>query len=436
MPLPSNPMRNRLAALPCLALALVLAAMLAALLPASALAAETRAGGAAGSTQGTVVAIGGALRDDNAAVWSRVVQLAGGTGSRYVVLATASGEPQASAAAIVANLQRHGALAVALPVAPLWPGVDATQASADPQWLEAVARSQGVFFSGGAQARLLDTLQPGGQATPLLEAVRALLARGGVVAGTSSGAAVLSTLAFRDAPDVLAALQGRLRDGAEVDRGFGFLRPSVVVDQHFVRRGRIGRLLPLMLSRGAPLGLGVEEDSAAIVQGDAVEAIGSRGVLVVDLGAARSDASLGAFNVMGARLSWLNSGDRFDLATGTLAPAPARRAGRLLDPGSAGFKPTHRGPAHFNDMLGEGVLVVAMARLVDSDQAQVSGLAFNGRPAADDPRASLGFEWRLSRDVGTLGWAGPQDAEPTMSKLRLDVQPVRLASPLHGPWKP
>ncbi len=429
-------MRNRLAALPCLALALVLAAMLAALLPASALAAETRAGGAAGSTQGTVVAIGGALRDDNAAVWSRVVQLAGGTGSRYVVLATASGEPQASAAAIVANLQRHGALAVALPVAPLWPGVDATQASADPQWLEAVARSQGVFFSGGAQARLLDTLQPGGQATPLLEAVRALLARGGVVAGTSSGAAVLSTLAFRDAPDVLAALQGRLRDGAEVDRGFGFLRPSVVVDQHFVRRGRIGRLLPLMLSRGAPLGLGVEEDSAAIVQGDAVEAIGSRGVLVVDLGAARSDASLGAFNVMGARLSWLNSGDRFDLATGTLAPAPARRAGRLLDPGSAGFKPTHRGPAHFNDMLGEGVLVVAMARLVDSDQAQVSGLAFNGRPAADDPRASLGFEWRLSRDVGTLGWAGPQDAEPTMSKLRLDVQPVRLASPLHGPWKP
>jgi cyanophycinase len=87
-------------------------------------------------------------------------------------------------------------------------------------------------------------------------------------------------------------------------------------------------------------------------------------------------------------------------------------------------------------MLGEGMLVVAMARLVDSDQAEVTGLAFNGRPAADDPLAPLGFEWRLSRDAATLGWAGPHDAEPTMSKLRLDVQPVRLASPLHTPWKP
>jgi cyanophycinase len=408
-------------------LAGVLAAVL--LWAVSAGATETRAGTAVGS----VVAIGGALRDDNDAVWSRVVQLAGGSGARFAVLSTASGEPQASAANIVAQLQGHGAVAQALPVAPLWPGVDAAAAAADPRWVEAVARSQGVFFSGGAQARLMDTLQPGGQATPLLTAIRALLARGGVVAGTSSGAAVLSELAFRDAPDALAAMQGRLRDGAEVDRGFGFVRPDLVIDQHFIKRGRIGRLLPLMVSRGVPLGIGVEEDSAVVLQGDAVEAIGSRGALVVDLSAACNDAALGAFNVQGARLSWLNGGDRFDLGSRTLK---AQHPGRRIDPGASDFRARHSGPAHFNDMLGEGVLLAAMARLVDGDQAWVTGLAFNGRPLPDDPSATLGFEWRLSRDAATHGWSGARSSEPTMSGVRLDVRPLRLATPLHTPWTP
>ena len=209
--------------------------------------APTAATAAAGPAipAGIAVAIGGALSDDNTAVWGRLVQLAGGPGARFVVLATASAEPQRSAAQIVANLQRHGALAEALPVAPGWPGVDVQRAVQDPRWLELIAGSQGVFFSGGAQARLLDALQPGGGITPLLAAIHALFNRGGVVAGTSSGAAVLSEVIFRDAPDVLAVLKGRLRDGIEVDRGFAFVMPGVAVDQHFIKRGRIGRLLPL-----------------------------------------------------------------------------------------------------------------------------------------------------------------------------------------------
>jgi cyanophycinase len=256
------------------------------------------------------------------------------------------------------------------------------------------------------------------------------------VAGTSSGAAVLSALAFRDAPDLLAVLKGRLRDGIEVDRGFGFLRSGIVVDQHFVKRGRIGRLLPLMVARGVPIGLGVEEDSALIVRGDAVEAIGSHGALVIDLSAARSDTTASAFNVQGARLSWLNSGDRYDLLSRTLQPAPARLAGRPLDAAAAGFKPTHNGPASVNDMLGDGVLVAAMARLVDSDQAELRGLAFNARPGADDARPSLGFEWRLHRAADTRGWADGDGraGAPTLHNVLLDVAPVRMASPLHTPW--
>jgi cyanophycinase len=385
---------------------------------------------------GPVVVIGGALRDDNPAVWGRLVALAGGAGARFAVLATASSEPEASAASIVANLQRHGAHAQALPVAPRWPGVDAAAAANDARWAALVERSQGVFFSGGAQARLLDTLQPQGRPTLLLDSIHALLARGGVVAGTSSGAAVLSALAFRDAPDVLAVLQGRLREGTEFDRGFGFLRPDVVVDQHFIARGRIGRLLPLMALRAVPLGLGVEEDSAAVVQGDRVEALGARGVLVVDLAGATHDAALGAFNVRGARLWWLASGDGFDLRARTLQPAPSRRAGRTLDPADPGFVPTHRGPAHFNDMLGEGTLLNAMARLVDGDAAEVTGLSFDGAPRSGEAPGGPGFAWRLHRGADTRGWADGTAAGFTFADVRLHVQPLRMAQPLHAPWKP
>jgi cyanophycinase len=407
-------------------LALIVGLLLCALLPLQ----PARA-------QGVTVAIGGALQADNAVVWRELVLLAGGPGARFVVLATASGEPERSAATLVQRLQAHGAVATALPVAPRWAGVDAAQAVRDATLLAEVERSRGVFLSGGAQARLLDTLAPGGEPTPLLQALRALWLRGGVVAGSSSGAAVLSAVAFRDAPDLLAILKdpaGRLRDGVEVDRGFGFLPADVVVDQHFIQRGRIARLLPLMLQRGLPLGLGVEEDSAAVVRGREVRAIGRHGVLVVDTAGARHTP--GPFNVQGALLHWLAPGDRFDLDTRALTPALHRR--RTLDPALPGFEPHHRGrpgaPPFVADMLAERALLTALLRLVDSDEAMLPGLSFAARPAADDPAPALGFLWELSKAPGTRLHTAADGSDASVHAVRLDVRPVRMAQPLYTPW--
>jgi cyanophycinase len=69
--------------------------------------------------QGIAVPIGGALKHDNSEVWSRLVSLAGGPGARYAVFATASGDPEKSAAAIIATLNRYGAVAEHIPLAPL-----------------------------------------------------------------------------------------------------------------------------------------------------------------------------------------------------------------------------------------------------------------------------------------------------------------------------
>jgi cyanophycinase len=381
------------------------------------------AAAASALAQGSTLAIGGALRDDNHAIWQRLVQLAGGRGACVSVFATASSEPDASAASIAANLARHGARGQHIRIAPRLPGMDAQALAAavrDPAWVARVRGCRGVFFSGGAQERLLDTLAPGGQDSPLLLAVREVWQRGGVVAGTSSGAAVLSAIAFRDAPDPLAVMKGRLRAGQEWAPGFGF--SPVLIDQHFVRRGRIARLLPLMQAQGLALGLGVEENSAALIRGTQVEVLGASGVLVADLSDAASEPRLPAFNLRGARLHWLQAGDRYDLAT--RQPQPV---GRRLPAVGAGQAPP--GTEVLPDMLGEGVLVRVMQALQDS--AALRGLSFAVRPAADDPAPDIGFEWRLWADAGTSAWRTP--AGTTVLDARLDVVPVRLQQPIYVP---
>ena len=184
------------------------------------------------SPAGTVIVIGGALKADSNAVWQRIVDEAGGPGAPIAVFPTAAYEPERTGAHIVAALNRCGARAEAVPIAPHLAGVDLQAALNDPALIARVAASRAVFFSGGAQEYLVDTLQPAGQPTPMLGAIRAVFAAGGVIAGTSAGAAVMSRLMFRDAMDNLAVLKGQWRAGQEYDRGFGFVDPALLVDQH------------------------------------------------------------------------------------------------------------------------------------------------------------------------------------------------------------
>jgi cyanophycinase len=379
------------------------------------------------ATAGPVLAIGGALRDDNTALWARLAQLAGGPGARVAVLATASGDPARAFAAVDAVLRRHGLRGLAIEVAPQPGGLDAARAAAhDPRWVEAVASAQALFLTGGAQARLLDTLAPGGTPTPLLQALHALHARGGLVAGTSSGAAVLSAVCFRDASDLIGALRGTLRDGIELDRGFGFLPPSLALDQHFARRGRIGRLLPLMAARGLQLGVGVEEDSAALMHAGTLQVLGRHGVLVADAAAAVVER-VAPLSMRGVRLNWLRPGDRLALADGAITPAAD--SGARIDPLAAGHRPAVTGPAFYPALLDEGVLVRALQRLVDGDQAELQGLSFLPPPGDGGPA----FAWRLHRGPGMRGWVAA-DGELGVADARLDVRPVRLAQPLATPW--
>ncbi|HEX2011454.1 MAG TPA: cyanophycinase [Roseateles sp.] len=365
----------------------------------------------------TAIAIGGALRFDHQAVWRRIVDEAGGPGARFAVFATAAGNPARAAERVIEALRAQGADATLVPVAPALPGVNLQQELHRAENLALVRRADGVFFTGGAQALIVDTLQPDGRPTELLQAIWALYRRGGVIAGTSAGAAVLSTTMFRDAPDALQALRGGLREGREIDRGLGFVGPALLIDQHFLRRGRIGRLLPLMQAKGYRVGLGVEENSAVVIKGSMLEVIGGKGALLVDLGQARHDPGMAQFNVRGALLSFLAPGDRHDLATGHSLPAARKLAGRRLLLEEAGPDPVR--PPVVADILADNAIVAAMSSLLESPAREAYGLAGAGI-------SPPGFEFRLYKTAATTAWqAEDADGDYTMLRLGLDVRPLQ-----------
>lgn len=385
---------------------------------------------------GPAVAIGGALRDDNAAVWSLMIELAGGPGARFVVLATASGDPEAAARGTIAALEAHGAVGEFLRVAPELKDVDNAKAVRDAALIAKVRAANGVFFTGGDQGRIVDTLRPGGVESPLLLAIRELQRRGGVIAGTSAGAAIMSRTMFRDPGSVIALMKGPLRPGKDFDSGLGFAQSDLFVDQHFLSRGRLGRMLVLMQAGGMKLGLGVEEDSAAVLRGDQIEVLGEGGALLVDLADATTEPALGVFNIANARLTYLGHGDRYDLRTRVLSPAKAKLEGQSIDPRAASFKPYYEDAPYALDVLAAGVVLQSMIRIVDGQPTESRGLAFDARPEAIAPN-DLGFEFRFSRRTDTLGWYDPVASADayTLANVRLDVVPVRVAQPMFGPWR-
>ncbi|MBC7993757.1 MAG: cyanophycinase [Rhizobacter sp.] len=258
---------------------------------------------------------------------------------------------------------------------------------------------------------------------------------GGVVAGSSAGAAIMSTTMFRDAQDVLTVLKSGMREGQEIDRGLGFVGADVFVDQHFLKRGRIGRMLPLMLRQGYRLGVGVDENTAAVFRADTVEIVGYKGALLADLTDATTDKTQPAFNLRGARLTYLDRGDRYNLKTRVTTPSPEKLGGTRIDPRSKDFKPYFKTPAFYPDVLGDTTVVNLMANLIDNRQTEVVGLAFNSQ-ATDRPE--LGFEFRFRKGPDSIGYySGAFGGEDySVMNIVLDVTPVTLSRPLYRPLAP
>lgn len=336
-------------------------------LVASLVAATAQAGDAAGG--GSLVLVGGALRPDNAAVHEAFIERLP-PGGRVVIIPAASGEPARAAARFSAALQRHGLAEARIAVFPVAVRDDSSTEDVDEsQWaqnawdaalVETVEDAAGFWLTGGDQARITASLRnAAGEESPLLQLIRSRLTAGAVVGGTSAGAAVMSRDMIAGG-DSFRALTQPLAPGyaglEEQDSGRLSLLPGLgffpfgVVDQHFDRKARLGRLVRALAETGATAGFGIDEDTALVVDlaSGRGRVAGSASVVLLDIGDARLGGAPGEI-ITGARLGVAHDGVEIDLA-----------GQRLL--GGMG-KPTRASPYYGHEPLHGGGMAFANARL-------------------------------------------------------------------------
>jgi cyanophycinase len=183
--------------------------------------------------------------------------------------------------------------------------------ASNPEYLERIRKADVVMFSGGDQLRLSSIF--GG--TEFLRIMKARYENEHfVIAGTSAGAAAASTNMIYRGQSSKALIKGEV----QITAGLGFI-DSVIIDTHFVQRGRIGRLLYAVASNPGMLGIGLGEDAGLLItEGTMMEAIGSGLTILVN---GRKMAETNIYDVeMGSpvsiknmRVSVMSIFDKYDL---------------------------------------------------------------------------------------------------------------------------
>lgn len=249
--------------------------------------------------RGHLLLIGGALEDSNAEVFRSLLELADHASqshpTRLVILTAASGDQAASATSIVASFTKY---------CPACTIDTITRQTPTPTAVALIDAAAALFFTGGDQKRITTQYFHAQHTTPEYEAMARLLSRGGVIAGTSAGAAMMSNPMFLggqtaaalgiDLPKPQAADDDDAAPaptlGPRIGSGMGFL-PWAISDSHFFERNRFGRLVAAMEVSGVRFGLGIGENACAHIDlstGD-ITGISDAGSLLIDIGAISRD---------------------------------------------------------------------------------------------------------------------------------------------------
>jgi cyanophycinase len=263
--------------------AFVPAIVFVALLVPAALDAQTT-----GPAHGALVIVGGNMHDP--AIVERFLELAGGKDAPIVVIPTADGASSYDA---------------------FWPGLrqfkeaGATRltilhtndrAEADSEaFVQPITEARGVWFGGGRQWRLADSYLN----TRTHRELEALLARGGVIGGSSAGATIQGSYLARGDTRNNTIMMG------DHEVGLGFVK-NVAIDQHLLRRNRQFDLIEVIEAHPELLGIGIDENTAIIVRGNRFDVMGAGYVAIYDHGAMLDS---------GGRFYFLAPGQRFNLET-------------------------------------------------------------------------------------------------------------------------
>jgi cyanophycinase len=203
----------------------------------------------------------------------------------------------------------------------------------DPEYIERIKNADGIMFTGGNQLRLT-TIFGGTEIIRILKD-RYLHEKGFVIAGTSAGAMAMSNpMIYLGSP-----AEAHLKGSVKITTGFGFIQ-DVVIDSHFEKRGRFGRLAQAIVSNPTSLGIGLGEDTGVLItNGDHMEIIGSGRVVILDghqiLHTNIADSPLGTpIAMQGMVVHFLTQGNCYEIKERKytyVTPAPIIQAAAVND---------------------------------------------------------------------------------------------------------
>lgn len=254
-----------------------------------------------------IIAVGGAEDKENEKLILReFFRRSGAEQGSLVIIPAASGIPD-----VLGDLYRDIFVGMGCPrervfVLDIRNPVDARH----PEMVGVVEQATGLYFTGGDQERLAEVMIQ----TQLMEMIRKRCQEGKlVIGGTSAGASALGhhmiSRGYSGEPPTPAIVT--------VKTGLGLL-PEVIVDQHFHQRNRLVRLMTAVAYHPHCLGIGIDENTAAIIQGDhTLRVMGAGCVTLVDgsqmTSTVEQSASDALFDLSNARVHFLAPGSRFDL---------------------------------------------------------------------------------------------------------------------------
>jgi cyanophycinase len=261
------------------------------------------------SVKGHLVIIGGGERTTD--IMQRFVQLAGGAdNARIIIIPLASGEPRESGKELTEEFKGYGVKHVD------WLLFSKEEAQAESTCTK-FDGATGIYFSGGDQVRITRVIV----GTPVQQKLFKLYSDGAVIGGTSAGAAIMSKIMItgdelinKDTNNIFVSIQ---KGNVQTIEGVGFL-DNVIIDQHFVKRKRLNRLISVVLEHPEKPGIGIDESTALIVSpGDRGEVMGRGTIVMFDARKARevhadSTGDLAARNIV---THIYCSGERFNMKT-------------------------------------------------------------------------------------------------------------------------
>ena len=219
-----------------------------------------------GPAKGTLIIVGGGAK--SAPIFKRFIEIAGGADAPIVIIPTAEEQDPADLdhCPSVRSLRNAGATNLSF--------INTRDRStADSEaFIAPLLNAKGVWLGGGRQWRLADAYLN----TKTQKALFDVLARGGVIGGSSAGATIQGSFMVRGDPSGNTIMVSPTHT-----EGFALLKNSAI-DQHVITRKRQNDMVPVIKDRPQLLGIGLDEDTAIVVQGDQCEVIGASKALFYD----------------------------------------------------------------------------------------------------------------------------------------------------------